>query len=175
MDKNISPDNNPATSGQTGTPTGAAVPPTSMEDAMELATKIQPAMNKLVVIFQRTTEGSSLTSSQVSIMNRLKEEGACRISHVASMELIRMPTASNALLQLEKRDLVSRVRDEDDRRGVKVALTDKGRQILDEVSEQRSEALARIIQWLGPEHINTAENLAELINELSRIYRPSQP
>ncbi len=141
---------------------------------MRIASKIQPSLNKLMVIFQRTTEGSTLTSSQVSIMNRLKEEGACRISHVANMELIRMPTASNALLQLEKRNLVSRIRDQDDRRGVKVTLTKEGEKELAKVAKQRSEALARIIQWLDAEHIETAEKLAELINELAHIYRPIQ-
>lgn len=141
---------------------------------MRIASEIQPSLNKLMVIFQRTTEGSTLTSSQVSIMNRLKEEGACRISHVANMELIRMPTASNALLQLEKRNLVSRIRDQDDRRGVKVTLTKEGEKELAKVAKQRSEALARIIQWLDAEHIETAEKLAELINELAHIYRPIQ-
>ena len=141
---------------------------------MRIASKIQPSLNKLMVIFQRTTEGSTLTSSQVSIMNRLKEEGACRISHVANMELIRMPTASNALLQLEKRNLVSRIRDQDDRQGVKVTLTKEGEKELAKVAKQRSEALARIIQWLDAEHIETAEKLAELINELAHIYRPIQ-
>ena len=141
---------------------------------MRIASEIQPSLNKLMVIFQRTTEGSTLTSSKVSIMNRLKEEGACRISHVANMELIRMPTASNALLQLEKRNLVSRIRDQDDRRGVKVTLTKEGEKELAKVAKQRSEALARIIQWLDAEHIETAEKLAELINELAHIYRPIQ-
>src|SRR5690625_6302523 len=78
--------------------------PSSLEDALEVATDIQPALNKLVVIFQRTTEGGSLTTSQVSIMNQLKARGAARVSQVAAAELIRMPTASNALYQLEQRD-----------------------------------------------------------------------
>ena len=73
--------------------------PSSLEEALEVATTIQPALNKLIVIFQRTTEGGSLTTSQVSIMNQLKARGAARVSQVAPAELIRMPTASNALYQ----------------------------------------------------------------------------
>src|SRR5690625_990946 len=82
--------------------------PSSLEEALEVATTIQPALNKLIVIFQRTTEGGSLTTSQVSIMNQLKARGAARVSQVAAAELIRMPTASNALYQLEQRNLIER-------------------------------------------------------------------
>ena len=100
--------------------------PVSYEDALEVARQIQPALNKLMLIFQRTTEGTSLTTSQVSIMNQLRMRGPSRVSTIAQAELIRMPTASNALYQLERHGFVERHRDEKDRRGVLVALTQLG-------------------------------------------------
>lgn len=147
--------------------------PSTIEDAFEVAAKIQPAMNKLMVIFQRTTEGSSLTTSQVSIMNQLRERGPSRVSQVAQAELIRMPTASNALYQLERRGFVERMRDEKDRRGVLVALTQLGESELQIVSRQRAEALAEILRWLDADQLETAREVGDLINRLAEIYRPS--
>ena len=57
--------------------------PVSYEDALEVARQIQPALNKLMLIFQRTTEGTSLTTSQVSIMNQLRMRGPSRVSTIA--------------------------------------------------------------------------------------------
>lgn len=148
--------------------------PSTMEDALDVATQIQPALNKLIVIFQRTAEGSSLTTSQVSIMNQLRQRGPSRVSQVAQAELIRMPTASNALYQLERRGFVERMRDEKDRRGVLVALTPAGESELAIVSKQRAEAMAEILRWFDPTELDTAREVSTLINKLAEIYQPSQ-
>ena len=68
---------------------GPAQSPSTYEDAVEVARSIQPALNKLILIFQRTAEGSSLTTSQVSIMNQLRMRGPSRVSTIAQAELIR--------------------------------------------------------------------------------------
>ncbi len=148
-------------------------PPSAFEDAFEVASNLQPAMNKLMVIFQRTTEGSRLTTSQVSIMNQLKTRGPSRVSTIAQAELIRMPTASNALYQLEQRGYVQRMRDKNDRRGVLVALTEMGQAELAAVSRQRAEALADILRWLPADQLDTARHVTDLINKLAEVYRPS--
>ncbi|MDO5507292.1 MAG: MarR family transcriptional regulator [Corynebacterium casei] len=148
--------------------------PSTLEDALDVAAHVQPALNKLVVIFQRTTEGGSLTTSQVSIMNQLKARGAARVSQVAAAELIRMPTASNALYQLEQRGFIERTRDEKDRRGVMVQLTKKGLAELEEVSQERAQALAEILRWLDADGLQTAREVSDLINKLAEIYRPTQ-
>lgn len=149
-------------------------PPVDFDEVMEVAEKLQPAFNKLTVLFQRLSEGSSLTTSQVSIMNRLREHGPSRISAIAAAEHIRMPTTSNALYQLERRGFVHRTRDSADRRGVLVALTDEGQKELETVSRERSCALAEILRWLGPDGLKTAAGVEPVINQLAEIYQPSE-
>ena len=151
----------------------APKPPTNFEDALAVARTIQPSLNKLMLLFQRTTEGSSLTTSQVSIMNQLRMRGPSRVSTIAQAELIRMPTASNALYQLERHGFVERRRDEQDRRGVLVALTDLGESELEVVSKQRAEALAEILQWLDPNEMDEARDLTRIISRLADVYRPT--
>src|SRR5699024_9038209 len=145
--------------------------PSSLEDALEVATDIQPALNKLVVIFQRTTEGGSLTTSQVSIMNQLKARGAARVSQVAAAELIRMPTASNALYQLKQRNLIERKRDDKERRGIMVQLTKKGEAEHQRVSDERAEGLAEILRWLDADGLQPAREASDLINKRAKISR----
>ena len=151
----------------------AADSPSNYDDALEVARHIQPALNKLLLIFQRTAEGTSLTTSQVSIMNQLRQRGPSRVSTIATAELIRMPTASNALYQLERQGFVERHRDKHDRRGVLVALTERGSAELDLVSQQRAAALASILRWLEPEELDEAREVGNLISTLAEVYRPT--
>ena len=88
-----------------------------------VAAQIRPALTQLYVMYFRMAEQSDLTGPQLTIMTRLNNLGAARISEIARLEGIRMPTASNALHQLEQRGMVERIRDTEDRRGVRVTLT----------------------------------------------------
>ena len=106
-------------------------------------------------------------------MNQLRLRGPSRVSTIAQAELIRMPTASNALYQLERRGFVERHRDEEDRRGVLVALTQLGESELAIVSGQRAAALAEIMRWLEPEDLATAREMGAVISKLADVYRPT--
>ncbi|MBF6842145.1 MarR family transcriptional regulator, partial [Acinetobacter baumannii] len=128
-----------------------------------IARRIRPAMTKLYVMYFRIAEQSDLTGPQLSIMSRLQENGPSRISQVAREEGIRMPTASNALHQLEQRELVHRVRDESDRRGVRVELTDLGATELNRVGEERERYLADMIATLSEEDAQELDKLADII------------
>ena len=135
-----------------------------------IARRIRPAMTKLYVMYFRIAEQSDLTGPQLSIMSRLQENGPSRISQVAREEGIRMPTASNALHQLEQRELVHRVRDESDRRGVRVELTDLGATELNRVGEERERYLADMIATLSEEDAQELDKLADIILKLADSY-----
>src|SRR5699024_10622379 len=114
------------------------------------------------------------TTSQVSIMNQLKSRGATRVSQVAAAELILMPTACNALYQLEQRDPIERSRDEKDRSSVMVQMTKTGEAELQRVSSERAEHIAEILRWLDADGLQTAREVSDLIHQLAEIYRPTQ-
>lgn len=136
----------------------------------EIAARIRPALTKLYVMYFRISEQSDLTGPQLSILTRLKDNGASRISQIAREEGIRMPTASNALHQLEQRQLVERVRDETDRRGVRVTLTALGESELQRVGEERTKYLAEMLATLDEKHLERADDLVEVINALADVY-----
>ncbi|WP_342318653.1 MarR family winged helix-turn-helix transcriptional regulator [Corynebacterium mayonis] len=143
-------------------------------DPLEIAKKIRPAMTSLYVTYFRTAEQSALTGPQLSILARLKEGGPSRISQIAETEGVRMPTASNTINQLEKRGLVRRTRDETDRRGVSVELTEKGDEELTRVGEERTKYLADMISTLSEEQLRTAVDLTEIIISLADTYGHSE-
>lgn len=136
----------------------------------EIAARIRPALTKLYVMYFRISEQSDLTGPQLSILTRLKDNGASRISQIAREEGIRMPTASNALHQLEQRQLVERVRDETDRRGVQVTLTPLGESELQRVGEERTKYLADMLGTLDEKYLEHADELVEVINALADVY-----
>lgn len=127
-------------------------------------------MTKLYVMYFRIAEQSDLTGPQLSIMARLKSNGPSRISQIAREEGIRMPTASNALHQLEQRELVERIRDEQDRRGVRVQLTRLGESELERVGEERTKYLAEMLGTLSEEDLAQLSEMTDIINKLADNY-----
>jgi len=138
--------------------------------AEDIAARIRPAMTKLYVMYFRIAEQSDLTGPQLSIMARLKSNGPSRISQIAREEGIRMPTASNALHQLEQRELVERIRDEQDRRGVRVQLTRLGESELERVGEERTKYLAEMLGTLSEEDLAQVSEMTDIVNKLADNY-----
>ncbi|MBP3088225.1 MarR family transcriptional regulator [Corynebacterium sp. sy017] len=136
----------------------------------EIAALIRPALTKLHVLYFRVAEHSDLSGPQLTIMTLLAEEGPQRISSIAKAEGIRMPTASNALHQLEERGMIERTRDETDRRGVRVRLTQLGTQELERVGQERNKYLADMLSSLNQNQLSQLEKLADIINELADSY-----
>ncbi|MEX3505505.1 MarR family winged helix-turn-helix transcriptional regulator [Corynebacterium sp. LK2510] len=139
-------------------------------DPLEIAKRIRPAMTKLYVTYFRIAEQSALSGPQLSIMTRLQDDGPSRISQLADAEGVRMPTASNTINQLEKRELVRRTRNETDRRGVTVELTDAGRAELERVGDERTRYLADMIGTLSEDQLRKADDLTDVINALGEAY-----
>ncbi len=136
----------------------------------DLAARVRPALTKLYVLYFRRSANSDLSGPQLTILSRLADNGPSRISRIAELEDIRMPTASNALHQLEQLGLVERIRDTKDRRGVQVQLTEHGAQELKRVNKERDAEMARVLEMLPPEKLAKAGELVEIINELSEVY-----
>lgn len=138
--------------------------------AYDLARTVRPALTQLYVTYFRLAARSDLTGPQLTILSRLESDGPARISELARREGIRMPTASNALHQLESRGLVERVRDNTDRRGVQVRLTDIGINELHRVGAERIEQLADMFSSLSDEEIKQLEKIVPIVQSLADNY-----
>lgn len=135
-----------------------------------LSENLRPAMTKLYVTYFRKATQSSLTGPQLTILTHLAEGGPERISEIARKEGIRMPTASNSLHQLEQRELVERVRDTSDRRGVLVQITDKGRDELAAVGDERTRYFATMLATLSEDELQQIHEIAPIIHKMADLY-----
>ena len=85
-----------------------------------------------------------------------------------------MPTASNAVHHLEVAGMVERVRDSKDRRGVRVELTEHGREELHRVSEERNQQMAEMFSTLTQEELEFGAGLETILSKILENY-PEHP
>ncbi|MCE0767788.1 MarR family transcriptional regulator [Pseudonocardia kujensis] len=100
------------------------------DDLAGLATAVRETAG-LVIRRVRYESGSSLTWSQSALLSDLSRRGEATASQLADDQGLRAQTVWANLETLEKRGLVARERDANDRRHVRARLTDLGRQELE--------------------------------------------
>lgn len=137
-----------------------------------VAKQLRPVLTRLYLLYFRQTAASAISMAQLSIMMNLQDNGPLRISQIADLEAIRMPTASNAVNHLEQMGLVTRVRDVSDRRGVRVRLTEEGTTQLEKIGEERVEQLATLLQGLTDDELQQIEDTMPLFDRVLATFGP---
>lgn len=140
---------------------------------LDVAKEIRPLLTRAELMYSRRSEESQLSRAQLSIMMTLDSLGPCRINQLAQAESIRMPTASNAVHHLENANMVARVRDTEDRRGVRVQLTDAGRTELARVSAERDKQMAAMFEGLTEEELALAIKVTPVLRKMLISYTES--
>ena len=79
---------------------------------------------------KETAEGSELSVSEIHTLVAVGRKSPKTMSTIAQDLLINVSTLSIAINKLEKKGFVMRVRDDSDRRIVRISLTEKGRDAL---------------------------------------------
>ena len=136
----------------------------------EVAEAIRADMTVLYVHYFRLAQSGDLTGPQLTILSMLDKEGSSRVSDIAQQEGIQMPTASNAIHNLEKRGMVKRERDPFDRRGILVSITEFGHATVLEVGKQRTEHLADVFSVLNQDELELCHKMAPVIKKLASSY-----
>lgn len=126
-----------------------------MSESQHLAEVMEQPLNKVLrYLGQRRADASkarALTPSQFSAMRLLCVGGERRMSEVAVAMALSNSACTVMTDQLEKRDLVRKRMDADDRRAVLVAITSEGQRMLDEVISEIQQDLAARLDRLNPE------------------------
>lgn len=133
---------------------------------IDVAREVRPLLTRAELMYTRRSEESELSRAQLSIMMTLDHLGPCRINQLAQAESIRMPTASNAVHHLENANMVARVRDTKDRRGVRVELTERGREELRRVSDERDQQMAAMFEGLSQEDLALCARVAPVLRRM---------
>jgi DNA-binding MarR family transcriptional regulator len=118
-----------------------------MDSGTELASDLDRRVAGLTRLLRGQT-GAGLSVTALSTLRRVEAGEACRITELADAEQVAQPSMTALVGRLEGRGLVRREPDPADRRGVRVAITDAGREQLAAVRAARAELLAARIDRL---------------------------
>jgi MarR family 2-MHQ and catechol resistance regulon transcriptional repressor len=112
---------------------------------------------------QRDLAGKRLTTSQFGVIEALLHLGPLCQGELAG-KLLRSGASMTSVVEgLEKRGLVVRQRTEEDKRFVRVALTGKGRRLIQEIFPGHAETVTRLFSVLTAEE---QEQLRRLCRKL---------
>ena len=112
---------------------------------------------------QRDLAGKRLTASQFGVIEALFHLGPLCQGELAG-KLLRSGASMTSVVEgLEKRGLVVRQRTEEDKRFVRVALTGKGRRLIQEIFPAHAETVTRLFSVLTEEE---QEQLRRLCRKL---------
>ena len=111
-------------------------------------------------------EGSSLTLAQYQLLEALQTAERLPVSELAASAGVAPPTATRMLDALVRDGFVARTPCEDDRRVVRVALTEGGRDAVATAGRQVAERRARVRDQLSPDEQAQA---AALLRRLAAV------
>jgi DNA-binding MarR family transcriptional regulator len=94
-----------------------------------------------------------LSLVHLNVMHLLTEDGPRSMREVAEALDVSQASATGIVDRMERRGLVKRRRDEDDRRVVSVVLTETGRQLIAGISTERRGRLSTLLEELSDEEV----------------------
>ena len=86
-------------------------------------------------------------------------------TRLAEIEGVKRPTITRVINHLLDAGMISRIPDPDDGRSCRIELTPPGAEYLDEHRSRKSAYLARLLDSLPEEDVETLNRAAEILNE----------
>ncbi|MBP9854143.1 MAG: MarR family transcriptional regulator [Candidatus Omnitrophica bacterium] len=109
-----------------------------------------------------------ITCQQFLVLDQLASQDQWTMNEFVHSMDKKFSSATGMIDRLVKHGLVKRKRGEDDRRTVFVAITDKGRSIIDEVYAQKKQGIIHLFKRLdSTERQNYLDIIEKLVNSLS--------
>jgi DNA-binding MarR family transcriptional regulator len=118
--------------------------------------------------FKRFMDETGLSFSQISILMRLVHEKGTGVSEIGEQLGVTNAAASQAVERLVQLDLIERTEDPEDRRAKRLALTKKGRALIEQGIEARSKWIEGLMDVLTPEQQNMIILALTLLTEAAR-------
>jgi DNA-binding MarR family transcriptional regulator len=135
-------------------------------DPLAVANQLRPALLRLARELRQETEQLGVTSRQVTLLWLIRNNPGMSLRELAAEERISAPALSGYVDRLEKAGLLARVRDENDRRRVGLALTDEGERLLRRVRARRTTWLADRLRGLDDDELAAVEAAIEPLGRL---------
>ncbi|MBU2924339.1 MarR family transcriptional regulator [Colwellia sp. 4_MG-2023] len=139
-----------------------------MEKHQELLIALRKVIRAIDLHSKHLSKTSGLTSPQLLIMLEIDKMSGVNSSQVAKSVNLSAATVTNILDRLENKNLVSRVRDTQDKRKVGLYLTDQGKALLlnapQALQEHFIEKFSSLAGWEQSQLLSSLERLAEMMD-----------
>ena len=136
-------------------------------DPADLAARFRQALMPLVRQL-RTNVEEGMTPGQMSTLATVARQGPITLGDLAAAERITPPMVTKVANVLEEKGLVERLPCGDDRRVVRLQLSDEGRRLLDRSHKRRNTWLAQRFAALT---VDERVALAEAVTVFERLNR----
>jgi DNA-binding MarR family transcriptional regulator len=125
-------------------------------------------MHRSMRDFRRFMDETGLSFSQINILMRLVHGKSFGVSDIGEQMGITNAAASQAVDRLVQSGLIERTEDPVDRRAKRLALTPKGRELIEKGLEARGKWIEGLTGALTPEQQNMIISALILLTEASR-------
>ncbi|MEQ4519177.1 MarR family transcriptional regulator [Pseudarthrobacter sp. B907] len=142
---------------------------------LALAGDFREALRHSIYLVRRLDADGELSAAQLSTLKMLldaADQGGVRVGEIARNLGVKVPSATEQIIKLERAGLVRRDADPADSRAVRVKLTREGHAAVDSANERRNAVMAGI---LGSLTAAEREALAAAIPVIGRINASLQP
>jgi len=163
MTRPAAPTSAPPTTAAGTTPPVEASPARVSAGLERSLTQVGRAILRLDVPRDALPDGTTVTRTGYWVLVRVSEVEPARLSDLAATVELDLSTISRQIRDLAADGLIDRSPDPADGRAVLLALTERGRTVLEAVSESRRRVLARAIaDWTDEERNALASGLLRL-------------
>lgn len=135
----------------------------------ELATRLRPALVRLVRVIRQQRADLSVTLTQISALGTLETNGPMSPGELAALERVQPPSMTKVLSSLEELGFVGRQPHPTDGRQVIVGLTDAGRVFLDSERQSRHAWLSQRLQMLDDRERAALYDTVAVLDKLARL------
>ncbi|MFF1882017.1 MarR family winged helix-turn-helix transcriptional regulator [Pseudarthrobacter sp. NPDC058196] len=132
----------------------------------ELASGFREALRHSVYLVRRLDADGELSAAQLSTLKMLLDEGQ-RVGEIARNLGVRVPSATEQIIKLERAGLARREPDPKDSRAVRVILTPEGRDAVDSANRRRNQVMADILSTLSDQDRKALADALPVIDKIN--------
>ena len=131
------------------------------------AQKLMEAFSQFHRLNWKQSPIAGLKSSEIFVLFCIKktvkaDSAGIKVSDISNILKVASPTTTQLINSLEANGMVERAMDKEDRRAVRVKLTDKGERIIESASDAFFDSFNGLVNYLGEEKSN---QLADLLSK----------
>lgn len=130
-----------------------------------LGTSLRQLFHSWMVLQRRMLREEGITFGHLFILRRISTKGSLNLSHMASYIGESKSAITGIIDTLEKKNLVKRVRGDEDRRQIKIVLTEASEALLRRLESKKDLIMEELIAEIP------ADALKKLNNSLSKVVK----